>query len=471
MDNKNLGKMAAKAGLWYVVSSILVKAATALTTPLFTRMLTTAEYGSVSTFTAWCSLLVPVFSLNLSYSIGRAKLDYPGKLDEYIGSAQLLSAITSAIGCAIVLPFIGFFSGVFELNRASTILLMTYLFFYPAIIFYQNGYRYNYQYKQNIAIAWYTTLSSIIISLVLIKSIAGNSDVMRILGITTPIVVLSVFFWIKSIQKKSIKINTNYWKYGIVISAPLVLHTISMNILSQSDRIFISKMIGQSEVGIYSLAYLLGSLLSVITTAISDGWLPWFHDTYYIGDYESIKKNVKPIVLLGCYIGLACIALAPELVLIFGGKSYIDGIYVVPPVVLGIICQYIYTHYVNIELHLKKTQYVSMGTIIAAIVNVILNYFFIGLYGYIAAAYTTLFSYFLLMLIHFLITRLKFNVKLYNDVFMFGALFVCMVIAYLLMLTYNQRPIRYIIICLGFASFIIVFKKHIYKFINNRKHF
>ncbi|MBR0381797.1 MAG: polysaccharide biosynthesis protein, partial [Eubacterium sp.] len=47
----------------------------------------------------------------------------------------------------------------------------------------------------------------------------------------------------------------------------------------------------------------------------------------------------------------------------------------------------------------KKTQYVAAGTIAAMIVNVILNYICILNFGYMAAAYTTAFSYLLLLVV------------------------------------------------------------------------
>ena len=93
------GNTALKAGVWYVISSIMVKAISIITTPIFTRMLSTSEYGTVSTFTSWSGLLLTFFTLNLTYSIGRAKLDYPDKLDDYVGSMQLLSLLVSSVIC------------------------------------------------------------------------------------------------------------------------------------------------------------------------------------------------------------------------------------------------------------------------------------------------------------------------------------------------------------------------------------
>ena len=256
------------------------------------------------------------------------------------------------------------------------------------------------------------------------------------------------------------------------MSGPLILHTVSMNILSQSDRIFISKICGSEVTGIYSLIYNYGILLNIVTTAVGDGWLPWFHDNFFSKNYQDIRKNVKYIVLLGCYIGLACIALAPEAILILGGQKYISGVYCVPPIVLGIVCQYIYTHYVNIEMHLKKTKYVSQGTIFAAILNIVLNAIFIPIFGYVAAAYTTFASYLVLLIAHFFITRKILKVKLYNDKFMFGAMIVTGIIALVIANTYNYTIIRFVMIAIGFISFIFTFRKFIMnavkKFIKKR---
>ena len=86
-----------KAGVWYTVSNIAAKAILVLTTPIFTRMMSTEDYGMASIFTSWYSLLVVFCSLNLTYSIGRAKIDFSGKLDEYVGAMQLLALVNCLV--------------------------------------------------------------------------------------------------------------------------------------------------------------------------------------------------------------------------------------------------------------------------------------------------------------------------------------------------------------------------------------
>ncbi len=455
---ENNQSVALKAGVWYVISTVLVRAITVFSTPIFTRLLTTAQYGLVSTFTTWFSLLLPVFTLNLTYSIGRAKLDFPDKLDDYIGSIQLLSAIVSAGLGVLMIIFINPLTQVMALQKVLIYLLIIYLFFMPAVNFAQSGYRYRYLYKQNISISWYTVATNIGCSLALILLLNGDKTVLRCLGIVLPVVGLSVFFWIRSIKGNHISINREYWRYGLQLSLPLVVHALSLHILSTSDRIFITNICGASDTGIYSLAYQIGIILSTVTTAVSEAWLPWFHDNYYAENFDAIKKNARLVVVFGCYVGLACIALAPELVALLGGRAYAAGVYCVPPIVMGIVCQTIYTHYVNIELHLKRTRFVAVGTVTAAVLNIVLNIIFIPRFGYIAAAYTTLISYLVLFLIHFAITKLVMKVKLYNDAFMFLMMVVVAVIGVALMMTYDHTVIRYIILVAGFVSFLYVFR-------------
>lgn len=462
---ENLNKLALKAGTWYVFSSIILRTISTLSMPIFTRLLSTESFGIVSTFNLWCSFLLVFCTLNMSYSIGRAKLDYPNKLDDYIGSVQLLSLFIACGVGLFLLIFIKPLSVLFEIPIIGVLLLIVYLLATPAIQFFQSGCRYRYKYKENILIAWIISIGSIMTSLFLIFYFDGDRAIYRMVGSVIPSAVLAVYIWGKTIKENHIKCNKEYWKYGISLSAPLVWHSISLNILSQSDRLFIVKLCGASEAGIYSVASNYGMLMTAVTDAISQGWLPWFHDKYYAQKYDEIKKNVKWIVLLGVYIGLACIALAPEAVAILGNESYTEGIFCIAPVTLGVICRYIYSHYVNIENHLKKTKFVPIGTSIAAVVNLILNAIFIPLFGYVAAAYTTFASYLILMVVHYMYTRFILQVKLYNDKFMFGIIIVTCIVAEILIISYSFTVLRYILLATGFATFLLVFRNFIIGYI------
>lgn len=471
MRNKNnkTGIVALQAGMWYVVSSIMVKMISIITTPLFTRMLSTNEYGEVATFSSWYTMFFIIYGLNLTVSIGRAKIDYPNKLDEYIGSMQLLSLCVSLFISAIIMLFIKPISIFFALTTIETIILLLYLLSAPVISFWQNGYRYKFKYKQNIIIAWYTAITTVVMSLLLIKFGSDNKALMRMIGIALPSIILSMYFWVKTIRSKCAKINFEYWKYGLSISLPMILHAISMSILAQSDRIVISKFCGATPVAFYSLVRNYALLLFVVTDAINQAWQPWFHDQFHIGNIQDIKTNTKLLVVLTCYFGLGCVAIGPEAIHILGGKQYADAVLCLPPMVLGVICQCIYTHYINIEIHIKKTKYASQGTMIAAGLNIILNIIFVPIYGYIAAAYTTFASYCVLLILHCFITRKKLNIRLYDDFFMFSAMGATAIISFVILAVYNNSSIRYSLIILGFLSFVLVYRKYVFEIIRKIK--
>lgn len=461
----NIGKKAFKSGVWYVISDIVVKGIGFLSTPIFARLLTQEEYGVVSTFNSWCALLLTFCTLNLTYSIGRAKIDYSEDLDRYIGSMQILSAFVTGGMICIGIIFIKPLQAFLELDLYIIIWLFAYLFFVPIIKFFQNGYRYRYQYKQNIAIAWYTAFSNVLLSLAFVLLLDGNKAYYRIAGMVIPSIILSIVLWTISFKRKQLKIKLEYWKYGLQLSLPIILHTVCLNILAQMDRIYIQKIWGMQWVAIYSVAYSYGSMIYLFTNGISNGWLPWFHDSFHDGEFDRIKINVKKIVVLGCYIGLASIAFAPEFIYIMGGEDYMDGVRCVVPIVLGVVCQYIYTHYVNIEMHLKKSIYVSIGTVIAAIINLGLNIWLIPKFGYVAAAYTTFFSYAVLLLLHYSIVRFVLKVYLYDDKFMFGAIGITFIIGMLISFMYNTTNLRYIVIAIGFLSFLFVYRDYLRSFI------
>ena len=272
---------------------------------------------------------------------------------------------------------------------------------------------------------------------------------------------MGIVFVIGGIKGKRFCLNKSYWRYGLHLSIPLIIHTISLYILGQSDRLFITKICGQEATGLYSLAYQYATLISLITNAVNEAWNPWFHDTYYEGKYEEIRKNVKPLIVFGCMLCIGAVALAPEAVLILGGHQYSECVAVILPSALGVLMQYLFTNYVIIEVHLKKVKYISIGTMVAAICNLILNAVFIPKYGYVAAAYTTLVCYGLLFVAHFVISRYLLKVHLYEDRFVFGCLILVSIVCTLFTKIYTMIALRYIVLGLICCLYLVTNRKYV----------
>lgn len=448
------GERILKAGVWYTISTVFVKAISVITMPIYTRLLSAHDYGIASTFSSWYSLMLIVCSLDLEMSIGRAKQDYGIGLKKYVGSLQVLSGLFSMIFFAFCLVFLPQISVLTEMKYGLLVILAIYLLFSPAVSFAQANYRYEYRYKENIAIMIFISVTTVLVSLVLINVIPTNKYYGKVIGSAIPTVVLGVYYWISGLKSGRLSINKSHWKYALTISAPMIIHSLSLNALATSDRVVITKLVGAEATGIYTLAYQYALLINVVMSAVNQAWQPWFHDNYYVGNYEQIKKNANKLTMLGCFIGVGCVSLAPEMISLLGPEEYKSGVWAVPPIVLGVVCQFLYTHYINIELHLKKTKYASYGTVFAAVINVGLNIIFVEKYGFVAAAYTTLFSYIVLLIAHFCITRFLLKVNLYNNRFFVISLIGVALLSCVFMALFDYFIIRFILMCLVGVAFL-----------------
>lgn len=456
-----------KAGLWYTVSSISIKAIGIITTPLYTRLLSTSDYGKVVTMTSWYSIISVFVVMALYYSIGRAKIDYPGKLNEYVGSLQLFSGLVTLVLTIICVVFIEPVSVLLGMNKAYTVILLLYLVAEPAIILNQNKYKYQYKYKSNIAISVYITLMTLVLSFLLIF-LLSDRGIGRALGIVLPAAFLSLGMWISALKNGYLHWNTKYIVYGLKISVPLILHTISLSIMAQSDRLVITKYFGETQTAIYSLAYQYAVLIDLVLNAVGQAWLPWFHDTYGAGHIEVIRDKVKPLVVLGGVVTIGAVAIAPEAIMILGPEDYQVGVWVVAPVAFGTFIKYLFQNYEHVELHLKRTWYISAATIVAAVTNLALNYYFVPRYGFIAAAYTTMACYICLMLAHNFVVRCILKQHIYSDRFFYLSSILCGFLCIGEILLYPHIIVRYVSIIAIVLAFLICNKEAVKEIVRRK---
>ena len=234
LDNSS---KALKAGAWYTASNVLIRSVSVITAPIFTRLLTPADYGLFNNFFSWQNILACVFGLCLNYSIGRAKIDFKDDFNGFISSIQTLSAITGFLLLVLALPFIGLLSAFMEIDKGLLISLLVMLIFSPSISYLQSKYRFEYRYKENVLIAIINTVGTVVISIILILlSDAENRYIGRILGSVIPIFILGIFAFIFLYIKGRTGINTQYWRYALRISLPMIPHGLAMVLLAQIDR-------------------------------------------------------------------------------------------------------------------------------------------------------------------------------------------------------------------------------------------
>lgn len=279
------------------------------------------------------------------------------------------------------------------------------------IYFYGAKLNVEFRYKPYLLISFINTLGNILLSVFLIVFVFNTERYIgRILGTAIPVILLAIVISIIVMKKGKKIINIEYWKYALVIGLPLVPHVVSQSLLSQFDRIMIGSMVGASEAGIYSYIYTLCTIMSVICTSLDNAWTPWVFIKLKNNESEKVKQSSVNYIKIYTILTIGFICVMPEITKLLAGKEYWEGIDLLIPLTISNYFIFLYMLPINIEYYNKKTKYISIGTVSATIVNVILNSIFIHFFGYKIAAYTTLISYMLLFVFHWKIAE-KYNIK------------------------------------------------------------
>lgn len=450
------GKYFKATGL-YAFGSVFDKAISLLLLPVFTRLLTTESYGFVSTYNSICQIALVIVSVQLFSSIRTACVDYKEKLNEYV----------SAINSLIIFCF--FFVSIFSLlinhfTKTVPVLLVVFCLIQSLMSAFINV-----EMQKNMMLLEYLKRT---ILLSLPNFIAAALGIVVLLlkpsleyyGRIVPLVIVysmfGIFLLIRNYFKGRVFFNAQMWKYALVFSVPLVMHGLANTVLSTVDRTMLTAMRNASETGVYSVAYTMGMALLVITSSLESVWIPWFTKKMNDGakkEINTVASKYLYIVSFFCILAMLCL---PEILKLFSERSYWHGVYLIPPVVLSSYTIFLYSLSVNLEYYKKATKRIAINTIIAAGLNLVLNFIFIPKYGAYAAAYTTVASYFVSFILHYFYARSLesslFSWKMYiGPIFM---VFLGAIIAYFVM---DDWIVRWILSAFLFFLAIFLIKKYI----------
>lgn len=400
--------VAAKAAIWFVFCNVMQKGIATITVPIFTRMLTTDEYGVYSIYLSWFNIFTIVTSLNLYYGVFNNALNRiqdKNESDRYIASMQGLTISLTIILALIYLPFQSFWSDLLRLNKLVLWLMLAELMVEPAIQFWAARQRFEYKYKLMVIVTLIKSALNPVLGFILVFVERDDKAFARILSIVIVEVVFAGVIMVYQFVKGRIFFDKANWKYALGFNIPLIPHYLSGIILNQGDRIMIENMEGQSEVGIYSVAYSVGMLVQLFTNAINNSLTPWMYDKLNRKEYNNIRKVVNCILLfLGGIIIMLCF-FVPELIRIFAAEEYYDAIYVVPPVASSVYFIFLYNIFAIPQMYYERQKFMPVASIIAAVLNILLNFAFIPVFGYYAAGYTTVVSYIIYSIGHLCFSR------------------------------------------------------------------
>ena len=92
---QNMNK-AAKATIWFVICSFFQRGITVLTTPIFTRLLNTEEYGIYSVFSSWLEIFTVIVTMRISYGAYMRNIRNKGAVCFFVAGSYVCA------GCSLV---------------------------------------------------------------------------------------------------------------------------------------------------------------------------------------------------------------------------------------------------------------------------------------------------------------------------------------------------------------------------------
>ena len=269
--------------------------------------------------------------------------------------------------------------------------------------------RYTYEKRSYITfiISVSVAVSGIVLSLFLLQSGICNGPLYysRAFGAAIPYVVLGAFVCMMFIGQGKTFFSREYWGFCLPLCLPMIFHGLSQLVLGQADRVMLQNMMNDSVVGIYSFTYTFANVLNIIYNAFNNTWVPFYYDDVHSGNIEQIYKRSKNYIFIFTALSMGFMLLAPDVIKLFAGEEFWDGIGMLPVLVLANYMIFLYSFPVNYEFYHKKSIHIATGTTSAAVINCVLNYFLIRRIGMSGAAVATLISYILLWLFHHLVSK------------------------------------------------------------------
>lgn len=401
-----------------MTGSILIRAVDLISIPIFTRILDTASYGRVSVFTTYVQILTIILSLDIYGCVGRATQEYKEKKEQFYSVTIFFSMIWTAfilILCNIFSPTVSY---LLTMSRLEYNILILYGFASFIIIYKSAELIFTMQYQCNIFISLCVALGNLGLSALFVLTLFSDDKFLgRILGAALPTLLMASIAVYGYLRRGRKLFDREYLLYALKFGIPLIPHNLSHLVLSSSDRIMIQSMVGDSPSGIYSLTYNVGLMMQVITEGANNAWNPLLFRRLEDNKRPMVRRQARIYLVAYSLVAIGVIAISPEIIKVVAAKGYWEGINLVMWICLSTYYTFVYQLFVNVEFYHKRTALISLGTIMAAMVNIGLNLYGIPIWGYEFAAISTVISYGILVIFHCIILNCIIKDRVIDTVF------------------------------------------------------
>ena len=382
--------------------------------PVLTRYLSPEEYGYVSVFSILLSLACAIGGCNFAGAYSRAYFaEDRFNAPIYFGTVVIGTLIIGVIITVLVIFFQQPIANLFSFPALWLWLVpvaATARCINDTILVHWQVRNQPFQYGLFINLRTIFQ-ASISIILVIIVNLNWQGQIFAI--VIAPLLFTPIGLAIMSYNSNIVfSINKAYLRHAVYFGAPLIPHALAGILNSSINRIFISKMVGMAETGLFTVGFQIGSVIMLIATAFNQAYTPWLFSRLKL---KSKLLNIKIVKITYIYfiIILLCTFVfsfsAPWFLSYFVGKSFQSSYVYITWIAIGFAFNGMYYMVVNYIFYAEKTHYLAVATVCMSIFNIPLNYVLIKINGPIGAAQATTVTSFLTFLLVWYISSKVYN--------------------------------------------------------------
>lgn len=454
---------AARTSLWFTFCNFLQRGTAFITVPVFTRLLTTEEYGICNIYFAWFDIFLMFTSLKIPYEgLNNGLIRYEEEKDSYTSSVMGLIMVTTVISGGIYLVFHTWIDRITGLSGSIMTLMFIQLLFNPPLMLWTNRERFDFRYRLPAAVTIISTVLNLIITVSAVLNTTYKAEA-RIIASAAVQTFFGLILTVVLMKKGRSFFRREYWIFALKFNLPLIFYYISQVILSQSDRLMINYFEGSGKAAVYSVAYSAATIIQLVVSAVNGSFNPWMYKKIKAGMFREIRPVASALCMMVAGATLVLSVLAPDLIRILATEEYMEAVWIIAPVSASVYFIFLYMLFANVEMYYGENGGISAVSIICSAANFVLNAIFIPVFGYIAAGWTTLICYMMLTILHYILMKkacrkrqAEENIFFEKQLLMISAGVVLSAFAVLLL--YKAGEIRYLVFAAA-AVLIFLFRK------------
>lgn len=401
---KNIGLLTISNFGGKVLSFILI--------PLYTSILSTAEYGTYDIYTTTISLVIPILSINIASGVLRFSIGNEENTNNVLRIGLKFCIKATIIFCILI--GVNFWLKIISIFNDFPICLILYMIinmFYDLISQFSRGI----DRIADIAVAGLlnsvTMLSLNILFLVVFHMGLEGYFWATILSYAIPLSYLCIriniwkFFLKTSIDKK---LEKNMKKYSI----PMAFSTIAWWVTNVSDRYIVTWICGVAVNGIYSVAYKIPSLLNVFQSIFNQAWMLSAVQEYN-KDKNKFYSKVYVIYNVGMVIVCSGLILLDKVLatILFSKDFYVAWRYA-PFLMISVVFGAMAGLLEGIFSATRRTDISAKTTVLGALINLVLNIELVSFWGAIGAAVATMIAYMVVLMTRLIYVKQFVNLKI-----------------------------------------------------------